>query len=639
MTIDYDRLLQTQLDDMIAQLARHMSEEDLQKVRSAYEFAKQAHAQQVRKTGEPYIMHPLAVARIMAEEFQMGLNPIIAGFLHDVVEDTAYTLQDISAAFGADVAFLVEVVTKKKCAAGDNCKQENNFKQLLESLHYDIRAVMVKLADRLHNMRTLDSMKLEKQMKIAGETDFFYAPFANRLGLHSVRRELENLSLRFRCPDRYERLAQQCQRDKEDHEERLAVFTQKLEKILSQSGLPIRCQVRHRLPYSIYQQMQKTGRAFEHIKYRHIVRLIYDKQQIDEKLSDKDICLRIYSVLTSHFQEKPGSLINYIDHPKENGYQSLHLKVLTDDGRWEELHISSETMVRRTKLGVILDRMEEEESKGDKDTKGKARLEKTERRWLNKFRTMLRELAEGKGEAIFMESISSSLYNEDITVFDSEGQAVQLPQHATAIDFAFETNVGEHAQCARINGRLASLKTTLSHGDCVEIDTHAKATPQADWLKAAKTYKAKNYLKPYIERLPRPVHPRCEVCKPLPGQEVIGFQTSEGSITVHRRDCPKAISLSAQRGDSIVGVDFPVDENIRYAVKTRIRAIDRPHLLTDIINSLSNNLNIPIHYIHAENIDNIVEIILHYEVCSAAELRTAVRFLSVIENVDEVLKI
>ena len=228
---DYMQKLDKAVDEMFERLSLRFPADDMIRLRQAYTLAKEAHEGQKRAAGDPYIMHPVAVARIVAEEFMLDVNSIVAAFLHDVVEDTPYTIEDIRERFGDDVAFLVKVVTKPCKIAGaapDVRKQENNFRQLLDSLRHDIRAVFVKLADRLHNMRTLGSMLPEKQMKISGETDFFYAPFANRLGLHNLRRELENLSFRFRCPDRYERLQQLLEQDIEQHREELSKFTTRI---------------------------------------------------------------------------------------------------------------------------------------------------------------------------------------------------------------------------------------------------------------------------------------------------------------------------------------------------------------------------------------------------------------------------
>ena len=639
------RLNQT-TEALFERLSARFDEEEITLLRKAYALARTAHEGQFRKGGEPYIMHPVAVATIIAEDFMMDANSVAAGFLHDVVEDTDTTIDDIRREFGDDVAFLVQVVTKPKShgpGQADLAKQENNFRQLLDSMRRDIRAVLIKLADRLHNMRSLGSMQPVKQMKIAGETDFFYAPFANRLGLNNLRRELENLSFRFRCPERYERLRRALEADRAEQSERLERLTARIRRLLSEEGIEVRTEVRYRLPYSIDRSMRDTGRDVEHVEHRYVVRVIYDRARLTpllESVPDKTICLRIYGILTAEFREKAGSLVNYVDHPKENGYRSMHVQLLGEMGTWEEIHISSEEMVRRTKLGIMLERIGNRRADGDVRDANRL-LERGDREWIDKFCVMLERIAEGEGDIHFMEGVADALYAEDITVYDAAGTPTRLPQHATALDCAFERGVGEKAHYARIDGRLASLVTPLEHGNCVEIFTAEQTRPCAEWTDAVKTFKAKNFLKAYFRREASAGPCRCPECLPLPGQEVIGFtdETCENTVTVHRRDCPRAISLSAQHGDAIVEVDFPDHPDVTYPVATRIRAVDRPRLLHDIIASLTDGLGLEMNELHVATRDHIVELTVHYAVHSVGELRSAVRFLGAIEGVDEVYKI
>ena len=643
---EYVARLNEQTEALFERLSTRFDGDEINLLRKAYTLARTAHEGQFRKGGEPYIMHPVAVATIIAEDFMMDANSVAAGFLHDVVEDTDTTIDDIRREFGDDVAFLVQVVTKPKSHApgqADLAKQENNFRQLLDSMRRDIRAVLIKLADRLHNMRSLGSMQPVKQMKIAGETDFFYAPFANRLGLNNLRRELENLSFRFRCPERYERLRRALDADRAEQSERLDRLTRRIRRLLSEEGIEVRTEVRYRLPYSIDRSMRGTGRDVAHVEHRYVVRVIYDRARLTpllESVPDKTICLRIYGILTAEFREKAGSLVNFVDHPKENGYRSMHVQLLGETGTWEEIHISSEEMVRRTKLGIMLERIGNRRADGDVRDANHL-LERGDREWIDKFCVMLERIAEGEGDIHFMEGVADALYAEDITVYDAAGTPTRLPQHATALDCAFERGLGEKAYYARIDGRLASLITPLRHGNCVEIFTDPQARPCAEWAEAVKTFKAKNFLKAYFRREASAGPCRCPECLPLPGQEVIGFtdETCDSPVTVHRRDCPRAISLSAQHGDAIVEVDFPDHPEVTYPVATRIRAVDRPRLLHDIIASLTDGLGLEMSELHVATSDHIVELTVHYAVHSVGELRSAVRFLGAIEGVDEVRKI
>ena len=388
--------------------------EDIARIRDAFEYAREAHKPQRRKSGEPYIIHPVNVARIVAEELELGADPVIAAFLHDVVEDTPYTIDDIRSRFGDEVAFLVGVVTKQKKDNYVHSKQIDNFRQILASMQYDVRALLIKLADRLHNMRTLSSMRPDKQMKIAGETDYFYAPLANRLGLYHVKTELENLSFKYRCPREYSLLERLLQAEFDRDSYHIKAFTSKIEALLASGGIEARTEVRYRKPYSIWMKMHARGCDFAHVDPKHYVRVIYKNQ---EGWSEKDTSLRIYSILTDAFKERPGSVSNYIDAPKENGYQSFQVKLLNDKGRWEELHISSERMVRNGRLGCAAERTDE-----------------NIQAWLDKFNEILKEVADQDGELDFMDGVTSSFYYDDIMVFTPKGRGVILPKGATSTE-------------------------------------------------------------------------------------------------------------------------------------------------------------------------------------------------------------
>lgn len=619
---DYDLLLNNQLESILAVMqCRHLSAADALRIRQAFEFARQAHAGQKRKSGAPYIIHPVAVARIVAEELQLGANPVIAAFLHDVVEDTSFTLDDIKARFGSDVAFLVRVVTKQKKKQYETSKQVDNFKQMLESLHYDIRAILIKLADRLHNMRTLESMRPDKQMKIAGETDYFYAPLANRLGLYGIRRELENLSLQYRCPLEYKELQEAIEADKAENKAQLELFTGEMLQLLMDKGIQARTQIRYRQPYSIWRRIHSTGRDFKHLDYRHVIRLIYPAAREED---EKSICLRIYSILTDRFKEQPQSIVNFIDSPKENGYQSFHIRLLSEQGVWEEIHISSERMVLNSKLGCAVERME-----GAWDN------------WIAKFRALLKDAASQSADGWYLDNVVSSLYNEDITVFTPKGKTVCLPQRATVLDFAFEihSEVGQHAQYAKVNGKLCSVKTELHHGDCVEVGVNPACTPRADWMDFVQTYKSKRFLRSYLGQAKSIPKNRCPVCHPLPGNEVIGFREVDGRVTIHKRDCATAIRLASEKGDSIVSVDFPEDPDLHYPVCINVRAVDRYHLLIDLVDCITNGMHLSIVSLHVATVDEIADCSISFSVHSFGELQQVIAAINSIDGVDEVHRI
>ncbi|MBQ2543473.1 MAG: bifunctional (p)ppGpp synthetase/guanosine-3',5'-bis(diphosphate) 3'-pyrophosphohydrolase [Bacteroidales bacterium] len=603
-------------------MAKRVGPEDLQRIKDAYALAAEAHKDQRRNTGEPYIVHPIAVANIAAEELELDANTVIAAFLHDVAEDTSYTVEDIRERFGDDVAFLVDVVTKRKKHNYEYTKQVDNYRQILESVHYDIRALLVKLSDRLHNMRTLDSMRPDKQMKIAGETDFFYAPLAGRLGLYHVKTELENLSFRFRCPREYDVIFRQLEEDKIRTQSAVDDFTAEINEIFKTVGIPARTQVRYRKPYSIWRTMREEGCDFAHVDFKHFVRIIYNpiNEWLRSQSPEKDTSLFIYSCLSGRFKERPGSVVNYIDNPKDNGYQSFHVQLLNRAGAWEEMHIASERMHRNSRLGCIVERGES---------------------WLERFKTVLQNIADSGDGYIFMDGVSSSLYNEDILAFTPQGKGIILPKGATALDFAFEvhTEIGEKAKFARINGALCPIKTELHRGDCVEIGTSDDVAPKPDWLNYAKTYKARRRLHDLLRNIPTPDFKICDKCHPIPGEEVIGYVDATGEVTIHSRHCPEVIKLASENGNSLVSVAFEPDPMRLYPVRIRIVAIDRYHLLRDIIDCFVERQHLSMNKLSTHTEDEIVECIIDFPVHSVDELHLTMESISAIDGVDEVQRI
>ena len=619
-----DEEIRRRANEVFSAMEKRSTLEEMQMIRSAFDFAWQAHRSQQRKTGEPYIIHPIAVAMIAASELQLGAAPVCAAFLHDVVEDTPCTNEKIREIFGDDVAFLVRVVTKQKKQSYYMSKQMDNFKQMLDSMHNDIRAILIKLADRLHNMRTLDSMRPDKQMKIAGETDFFYAPLANRLGFYTIKVELENLSFRFRCPDVYQYITGLIEKEKKREKTRLQKFESRIDSILQGEGIRFYREVEYKQPYNIWRKMQTTGQDFEHLECRHFTRIVFPE---DMYMSRKNMCLKIYSLLTDKFKERPNSIVNYVDQPKQNGYQAFHLQVLSDYGVWEEIHIQSEKMRTKSKLGYLFD-------------SGQREIDIN--KWLDDFRKIMKDVADNPEQnrdgTYFMQSVKASFYNDDIQVYTPEGKAVLLPKSSSAIDFAFDihTEVGMHAKYAKINGHLASIKTKLKRGDSVEIGTSPNVYPGDDWPQYAKSYKALKHIHLYLDRKPRPQYLRCPHCNPIPGEEVIGFKDEKGIISVHRRDCSEAIGLASRYGDSIVAVDYQSQPEVVYPATVTLKAVDRQHLLSDIIDSISNKLHLSINDLHTVTEDEIVTTTINFFIHDYMELRTVVSSILSIPDVDEV---
>lgn len=617
----YKKKIQADLDAIFTLMAQRVDEKQMNLLHEAYDFAAYAHKDQLRKSGEPYISHPVAVARIVAEELELGANPVMAAFQHDVVEDCPYSIDEIRERFGDDVAFLVGVVTKQKKAQYDQSKQVDNFRQMLSSVQFDVRAILVKLADRLHNMRTLSSMRPDKQMKIASETDYFYAPLANRLGLYNVKTELENLSFRYRCPREYEQIEKQLAELQLSEKPDVDVFIAKTKEILEANGIDARIELRMRSPYSIWRKMQSKCCDFEHIDSKHYLRIIYKADGLQE---EKKQSLHIYAVLSDCFKERPCSVVNYINAPKENGYQSFHVKFLNPKGQWEEVHISSERMIRNNRLGCTAERTEE-----------------NLKAWLEKFRAVLKDIAYHTNEMDYMDGVTASFYHDNIMAFTPKGKCIVLPKYATALDFAFEihTEVGLHAVYARINGKLSSVKTMLHRGDCVEIGTAEDAVPEAEWQNHVLTYKAKRSLGCFFTDRPKMEYKRCSCCHPLPGDEVVGFKNTEGQITLHKRNCLTAIRQASKQGDTIVAVDFKENEQFLFPVRVCIRGIDRHHLLSDVVACITEQQNLSISELHTVTQDRIVETTVDFEVHSSNELKQAIENIRKIKNVDEVARI
>lgn len=599
------------------------SEEDRQLVKDAFELAYVAHKPQVRKGGDPYITHPISVARIITEDFQLEANPIIAAFLHDVVEDTNYTVQDIKEHFGDDVAFLVSTVTKEKKEQYEMSKQLDNYKQMLESIHYDIRSLLIKLADRLHNMRTLNSMRPDKQMKIAGETDYFYAPLANRLGLYDVKTELENLSMQYRCPQEYAAIKAEMEEFKSINDETLSRWCRQIKSHILKYNIEVNISVKYCSVYTIWSKMQQTGSDFKHINHKFSIVISFK----NSRSSEKDECLKIYSALTDLYKELPASIHNYIDSPKENGYQAFHLKVLSPYGAWQKVHIASERMILNSKMGCITQRIT-----GIND-------------WIQKFKDVLKDMAYHDKEGGFMDNVITNFYNDDILVFTPKGNGVVLPTDSTAIDFAYEihSSIGNHAQYARINGAVATMKTVLKRGDCVEIGTNPEISPKKDWLEHTKTYKAKRHISLSLRSQSEEINEGavqnlCPHCSPLPGDEVMGFKLENGDVITHKRNCSEAVKLASQQGDNIINVEFKESSRL-YLVSVNIKAIDRYHLLSDLVNVVTEDLKLSIDNLITTTVDEIVDCTINFSLHSVNELNSVISHIKKIKNVEEVKRI
>lgn len=654
--MDYEQIVNDMAQQVFDAVSPRVSPEDMERVRQAYLLAKKAHAPQKRKSGEPYILHPVSVALIAAKELHMDANTVITAFLHDVIEDTPYTVEDIRRQFGNDVAELTNVVTKQKKEAYLTTKQVDNYQQILASLHYDIRAVIVKICDRLHNMRTLQSMRPDKQMKIAGETDCFYAPLANRLGLFEVKSDLENLSFKYRCELEYGDIERWLHTDEENNRERLARFCKEVKGTLRDHGIQCDVDIFWRRPYSIWRRMKQQNVDFWHLPNRYYVRITFWEDTMDDPLTDKETCLKIYNLLTRDFRERPGTFMNLIEQPKENSYQCIRLMLLSDEGFWEDVQICSEAMVRASQVGCITE------------------IGSNICNWVKRFRKVLEDIDSQGNKEFFLEHISSSLYYDDITVFSHTGEKFILPKDSTVLDFAFRhgDEVGAHAHYAYVNGVLCGVKTILNGGDCIKLITSPEAHPHKDWINHCQTYIAKRYLRLFlIERnTMRGGVCRCHICNPIPGNEVIGIRTpvgkgadscgdshNFGNITLHRRSCPEAIRMASKYGDNVVSINYateasapPIMEHTPtsitinrigfiYPVTLSIIGVDRHRLLMDIVSEIADKMKLNIDSLNTITEDCIVKCTLTIMVHNVSEMYDAIEHISNITGIEAVRQV
>ncbi len=605
-------------DKLFAALPEEMNEKDKALIEDAFLLAKEAHAPQTRDSGLPYILHPLAVALVVVEEMrQKGAAIVAAALLHDVVEDTPHPIGEIRDRFGDDVAFLVAAVTKP------NKNQVDNFQHILGSVKGDVRVLLLKLSDRLHNMRTLSGLRPQKQWKIASETQFFFAPLAGRLGLFKVKSELENLAFQFLDPLEYKRIEELLEEDRQRTEVALNTFVDECRDFIGgEMGGHIGWGVRYRKPFSVWREMQERRCDFYHVPFKHYVRVNFNREAVDleinasgcRRLTDEDVIFRVYALLANKYSEQTGSLVNYLAQPKANGYKSVHFRLLNPYGGIEELHVASDEMRLQSNYGCILDSQE---------------------RWLARLTDVFKELAEDPES--LMGGIRASLYNEDIVAFTPECKAITLPKGATALDFAYAVDLGDHARYARINGRLSSLRTELKRGDCVEIGTDPSAHPKADWQNAVTSYKARRQIQDYLNKLPKPKHTLCPHCHPMPGSEIIGFQDASGHVTIHGRNCPVAIRMASEKGNTIVEVkDFVADPAVLYPVRVEIVGIDRFHLLQDILDCIVGEQKLSMKGLLSQTKDDIFTCSIEFDVHAADELKDALAAISTIDGIEEV---
>tara|TARA_B100001287_G_scaffold45737_1_gene34821 strand:+ start:5890 stop:8073 length:2184 start_codon:yes stop_codon:yes gene_type:complete len=448
-------------------------------IRKAFNIAVEAHKDMRRKSGEPYIFHPLAVARICAEEIGLGPTSIVCAFLHDTVEDTSVTLNDIQNNFGTDVRNIIDGLTKISTDFDlSKSSQAESFKKMFLTIPDDVRVVLIKLADRLHNMRTLASMREEKKLKISSETSYLYAPLAHRLGLYAIKTELEDLSFKFTHPEEYQNITNKLQKTKAVRERFIQKFSNPIKKELDKQGFKYLLKARTKTIPSIHRKTQDKGVDFEEIFDVFAIRIILDSE------SEKSDCWKVYSIVTDYYIPNPERLRDWISYPKKNGYESLHTTVMSPTGKWVEVQIRSKRMDDIAEKGLAAHWKYKEGNSNPSS--------------FDKWISEIREIIENKSNTSdFLNEFKTNLYNEEIYVFTPKGDLFTLPKKATALDFAFfvHSDIGVKCIGAKVNSKLVPLSYQLKSGDQIEILTSNKQTPKEAWLDFVITSKAKSKIK------------------------------------------------------------------------------------------------------------------------------------------------
>ena len=480
----FEQLLQIYID------SPHRKKVDI--ITKAFNFARQAHKGVRRLSGEPYIMHPIAVARIACEEMGLGSTSISAALLHDVVEDTDYTVEDIENIFGSKIAMIVDGLTKISGGIfGDKASaQAENFKKLLLTMSDDIRVILIKICDRLHNMRTLQSQAPNKQYKIAGETLYIYAPLANRLGLNKIKTELEDLSFRYEHPDKYEDIRKKLSLSEEERNKLFADFTAPIRESLDSMGIQYEIKARVKSPYSIWNKMQNKHVTFDEIYDILAVRIIFTPQVRANEIYE---CFNIYVALSKIYKSHPDRLRDWLNHPKANGYQALHVTLMSKQGRWIEVQIRSDRMNEIAEQGFAAHWKYKE---GDQPHEDEGELND----WL---RTIKEILNDPQPDAMdFLDAIKLNLFASEIFVFTPKGEVKTMPANSTVLDFAFQihTFLGSHCIGAKVNHKLVPLSHKLKSGDQVEVLTSKSQHVQPSWITFASTAKAKAKIQAILRR-------------------------------------------------------------------------------------------------------------------------------------------
>lgn len=728
------------LDTYLA--SRHRKKVDI--ITKAFNFARQAHKGVRRLSGEPYIMHPIAVAQIACEEMGLGSTSICSALLHDVVEDTDYTVEDIENIFGPKIAQIVDGLTKISGGIfGDRASaQAENFKKLLLTMSDDIRVILIKICDRLHNMRTLQSQPANKQYKIAGETLYIYAPLANRLGLNKIKTELENLSFRFEHPEEYANITNKLSFTKEQRDRLFELFTAPIKETLDAMGIDYELKARVKSPYSIWNKMQTKHVTFDEIYDILAVRIIFTPKVRADEI---DECFKIYVAISRIYKSHPDRLRDWLSHPKANGYQALHVTLMSKQGRWIEVQIRSDRMNEVAEQGFAAHWKYKDKGEYTED-------ENELNEWL---RTIKEILDDPQPDAMdFLDAIKLNLFASEIFVFTPKGEIKTMPAGCTALDFAFQihTLLGSHCIGAKVNHKLVPLSHKLQSGDQVEILTSKSQHVQPSWLNFATTAKAKAKIQAILRRNNREIQKQgeaflnawlerndmemttsvldklCEFhnlkkheslflcignksviltekdlgelnkkkkssspsnwlkyvpfighdkkdeqdkkaepftvdntlnrkkaivindgnidtylfptcCHPIPGDDILGYIDNQNHIEIHKRNCPVASKLKSSFGNRLLDAKWDM-RNIRlFNATIEIRGIDRQGMLHDVVDVISDEMNVNMHNLSLTSKEDIfmgkIEVLVH----NRQEVKNIINSLKKVKDLQEIQQI
>lgn len=726
------------LDTYLA--SRHRKKVDI--ITKAFNFARQAHKGVRRLSGEPYILHPIAVAQVACQEMGLGSTSICSALLHDVVEDTDYTVEDIENIFGSKIAQIVDGLTKISGGIfGDKASaQAENFKKLLLTMSDDIRVILIKICDRLHNMRTLASQPANKQYKIAGETLYIYAPLANRLGLNKIKTELENLSFKFEHPEEYQDITNKLSFTKEQRDKLFEQFTAPIKDTLNNMGIDYEIKARVKSPYSIWNKMQTKHVTFDEIYDILAVRIIFTPKTRANEINE---CFNIYVAISRIYKSHPDRLRDWLSHPKANGYQALHVTLMSKQGRWIEVQIRSDRMNEVAEQGFAAHWKYKEHGEYTED-------EGELNEWL---RTIKEILDDPQPDAMdFLDAIKLNLFASEIFVFTPKGEIKTMPAGCTALDFAFQihTLLGSHCIGAKVNHKLVPLSHRLKSGDQVEILTSKSQRVQNSWLNFATTAKAKGkiqamlrrenrkkqkegetILKAWLERndtemttavlnklcafhhldkhetlflcignksitlsdkdfeelqnkektsttskwlkyIPFIGHEKKETtnttpltidanynkkkpviindenidsylfptcCHPIPGDDILGFIDNQNHVEIHKRNCPVASKLKTSYGNRLLDAKWDMRNSKLFDATIEIRGIDQKGMLHDVVDVISDEMNINMQKITLSSKDNIFMGTIEIKVHNRQEVKNIILSLKKVKGLQEIQQI